>query len=110
MNSQIFKYPIPKQILFTLLENIALNNEKCYILDNNSYKKGLFNKSIVNFIKECKQYYHLSKHKYLDKKTSYNSFITIVRQICKFNNIVYTSHVKYGQSNYDIIYYIYKGG
>jgi hypothetical protein len=107
MISQIFKNQIPNELLIKILNNIAVKNDKCYVLNNNSYKKGLFNESIQNFIGECLPYYHLSKRKYLERKLTYNSFITIIRQICNFNNIVYTSQIKYDKSAYDIVYYIY---
>ena len=67
----------------------------------------MFNDIIINFIEECKPYYYLSKRKYLEKKHTYSSFITIIRQICNFNKITYTSQIKYDKSNYDIVYYIY---
>ena len=47
------------------------------------------------------------KKKYLEKKLTYNSFITVIRQICNHLKITYTSQVKYDKSVYDIIYYIY---
>ena len=52
-------------------------------------------------------YYHISKRKYLERKLTYNSFITVIRQICNFNKITYTSQLKYDKSTYDITYYIY---
>ena len=107
MSSQIFKNQIPNQILIKLLDDIAVKTDKCYILDNNSYKKGIFNDLIINFINDCKPYYYLSKRKYLDRKLTYNSFITIIRQICNFNKITYTSQIKYDKSTYNILYYIY---
>jgi len=107
MTSQIFKEHVPNEMFFNLLENIAMKNDKYYSINKNSYKKGMFDNSIVEFIQQCKQYYYLSKHKYLDRKVTYNSFITIVRQICNFNKITYTSQIKYDKSNYDIWYYIY---
>jgi hypothetical protein len=107
MSSQIFKKNIPNELLFQLLDNIAVKTEKCYVINNNSYKKGIFNETINPFISECKPYYHLSKQKYLERKLNYNSFITIIRQICNFNKITYTSQIKYDKSCYDILYYIY---
>jgi hypothetical protein len=107
MSSQIFKNPIPNELLIKLLDEIAIKNDKCYIVNNNVYKKGIFNETIINFINECKPYYHLSKHKYLERKINYNSFVTIIRQICNFNKITYTSQIKYDKSTYDIVYYIY---
>ena len=107
MSSQIFKKLIPNNLLITLLDDIAIKTENCYVLNNNSFKKGIFNESINNFINECKPYYFISKQKYLERKLTYNSFITIIRQICKHNKITYTSQIKYDRSTYDIIYYIY---
>ena len=107
MNSQIFKNKIPNELLLTLLADISVKTDKCFVFNNNSYKKGIFNETIPTFLEACKPYYHLSKRKYLERKINYNSFITILRQICNFNNITYTSQIKYDKSNYDIIYYIY---
>ena len=107
MSVQIFKKNIPNDLLFALFENIAIKTEKCYVINNNAYKKGIFNESIPSFLEDCKSYYHISKRKYLERKINYNSFITILRQICNHNNITYTSQIKYDKSQYDIIYYIY---
>lgn len=106
MTSQIFKTQIPNQLLVNLLEENAVKSDKCYVVNNNVYKKGIFNESIPKFITECRQYYFLSKRKYLDRKLTYNSFITILRQICNFNKITYTSKIKYDKSVYDIEYHI----
>ena len=69
--------------------------------------KGIYNTFIEDFIQVCLPYYHISKRKYLERKLTYNSFVTIIRQICNFNNITYTSQIKYNKSTYDIVYYIY---
>jgi hypothetical protein len=107
MSSQIFKEHIPNELFIKLLDDIAIKSEKCYVINNDAYKKGIFNNSIEHFITECIQYYHISKRKYLERKITHNSFITIIRQICNFNKITYTSQIKYDKSTYDIIYYIY---
>jgi len=107
MSTQIFKQKIPNNILFDLLDNICLKNAGNYILNINSFKKGVFNQEIQRFIQICMPFYHISKRKYLETKLTYNSFTTILRQICNFNNITYTSQIKYDRSKYDIIYYIY---
>jgi len=107
MSTQIFKKSIPNELLFNLLDEICLKNEKHYILNSNSFKKGIYTNSISKFIENCKQYYHISKKKYLERKITYNSFSTILRQICNYNKITYTSQIKYDKSEYDIIYLIY---
>lgn len=108
MSTQIFKKIIPNEFLFNLLDNICIQNDKHYILNNESFKKGVFNETIQQFIETCRPYYHNSKKKYLDKKLTYNSFVTIIRQICNYNKIIYTSQIKYNKSTYDIVYIIYK--
>ena len=107
MSTQIFKNNVPNDLLFNLLDTICIKNEKHYILNNESFKRGLFKESIQKFLVDCHQYYHISKKKYLERKLTYNSFTTILRQICKFNKITYTSQIKYDKSIYDIFYYIY---
>lgn len=107
MSIQIFKNQIPNTILFDLLDKMCLKNEKHYTFNTNSFKKGTYNEDIQNFINICIPYYHISKRKYLDRKLTYKSFTTILRQICNFNKIKYTSEIKYDKSTYDIIYHIY---
>ena len=107
MSTQIFKKKVPNELLFHLLDAICMKNEKHYILNSNSFKKGIFNEAIPKFFGECKPYYHISKQKYLERKLVYNCFTTIIRQICNFNKITYTSQIKYDKSTYDIVYYIY---
>lgn len=107
MTNQTFKKEIPKELLFELLKNICSKNDKYYILNHDAYKKGIFNEILSNFIEQCKPYYHLSKQKYLERKLTYNHFTTILRQICNFNSITYTSIIKYDKSTYNINYYIY---
>lgn len=107
MASQIFKDTIPIEMLITLLQHIAVKTDKCYIVNNNVYKKGIFTTDIHQFFEECRPYYYISKRKYLEPPITYNSFVTIIRQICKINNIKYTTHIKYDKSNYDIIYSIF---
>ena len=108
MSSQIFKKKVPNELLFNLLESICMKNEKHYTLNFEGFKKGVFKEDIPNFMNDCKEFYHLSKKKYLEKKLTYNSFTTIIRQICNNNQITYTSKIKYDKSTYDIIYYIYR--
>jgi hypothetical protein len=107
MSSQIFKNNIPNEMFFELLDSICVKYEKFYILNNDSFKKGIFKNSIHHFLEKCTPYYHLSKRKYIYKKITYNSFITVIRQICNCNKILYTSQIKYDKSSYNIIYYIY---
>jgi hypothetical protein len=107
MSTQIFKKKFPNEILFNLLNSIASKSEKFYMFNHESFKKGVFENEILKFLEVCKEYYHLSKQKYLERKLTYNSFTTVLRQICKFNKITYTTQIKYDSSTYNIIYFIY---
>ena len=107
MSTQIFKNNVPNELLFNLLESICLKNEKYLTFNSESFKRGVYKELIQKFINECTQYYHLSKRKYLEKKLTFNAFTTILRQICNFNKISYTSQIKYDKSTYDIEYRIY---
>jgi hypothetical protein len=107
MSLQIFKQNIPNNLIFDLLEVICLKNEKYYTFNIESYKRGVYKEIIQQFIENCRPYYHISKRKYLDRKLTYNSFTTILRQICNSNKIIYTTKIKYDKSVYNILYYIY---
>lgn len=108
MSNQIFKRQIPNETLFQLLNNICMKNEKHYTFNNDSFKKGIYNSDIEHFIQLCSPYYFISKRKkYLEKKLTFNTFSTVLRQICNFNKIIYTSQIKYTNSSYYIEYYIY---
>jgi hypothetical protein len=107
MTSQIFKNIIPTKIFFELIESMCFKNETYYMFNFESFKKGLYTNRLPEFIEFCKPFYHISKRKYLEKKLTYTTFTTILRQICNFNKITYTSKIMYEKSAYNIVYYIY---
>jgi hypothetical protein len=109
MSHKIFKNKYPNELFFSHLQHFAHKMDKYYLVNHEYYKKGIYNEKLHVFLDELKPYYHVSKQKYVDKKMTYNSFTTILRQICKHNNIHFTSQIKYDKSDYDIFYYIYHG-
>jgi len=104
---QIFRKEIHNDILFNLLEQISLKTAKYYLIDINTYKKMLYHKLHIPFLDLLIDYYHESKRFYIKRNISYNSFINIIRQICKNNNIVFSSQIKYNKSKYNIDYFIF---
>jgi len=110
MSSQIFRKKVPNEILFDLLEKICFKTDKYYLIDINAFRKLLFHNYHTEFCESLKEYYNLSKLFYIERKMVYNSFTNIVRQICKLNNIMFTSQIKYNESKYNIDFFIYYEG
>lgn len=108
MSSQIFKKTYPKESFINFIEKFAYyNNDNYYLINKSYYKRAIFLDIIKDFIDDIKDYYHVSKRKYIDNVDNYSKFMTIIRQMCKINNINYASKIIYSKSTYDIIYYIY---
>jgi hypothetical protein len=107
MSTQLFKKSVPDDLLFDLLDKICIKTDKYYLIDLNAYKKMMFHNYYEEFINIIKPYYNLSKQFYVERKLVYNSFTNIVRQICKNNNIMYTSQIKYNESKYNIDFLVY---
>ena len=108
MTSQLFKRKVPNDLFTELLNNICNVNQDKYILNNASFKKGTLDeyKYITTFLETIKEYYYQSKQRYVTNKLTYKSFTTIIRQICKSNEIPYSTEINYVKSSYEIIYYI----
>ena len=107
MSNQIFRKFVPPSIMFDLLDKITLKTDKYYLVDMNAYRKLIYNDYHNKFADDLVEYYHISKQFYIQRKMSYNSFTNILRQICKTNNIMFTSQIKYNESKYTIDYLIY---
>jgi len=108
MSHQIFRKDIPDSLIFKFFENSSCQkNDKYYQIDNIFFKKIIFNNLLESFLKELEDYYHISKKFYLNRKMTYTKFMTIIRQICKKNEIPFTSKILYDKSSYNIIYFIY---
>jgi hypothetical protein len=107
MSKQIFRKLVNPDTLYEILEQICLKTDKYYLIDINAYRKIIFYNYHTNFCESLKEYYHTSKLFYIERKFTYNSFINIVRQICKSNNAMFSSQIKYNDSEYNIDYFIY---
>lgn len=107
MQNQIFKQKVPDELLYSLLDKICLKTEKYYLIDMNSYRKMMFHNYNIDFCNQLNEYYHIGKLFYITRKITYKSFTNIIRQICKSNNILYASSIKYNESKYNIDYMVY---
>ena len=104
MSSQLFKSNINKIVFLNFLTSICEVNENEYIFNNESFKKANLFKLIEPFIDICRNHYHKSKLKYINRKMTYNSLINVLRQIAKCHKINYKTNIKYFKSNYNIEY------
>ena len=107
MLKQIFRKNVPSEVLMELLEKVCLKTDKYYLIDNNTFRKIVFHKYDKEFLETIEPCYQESKQFYVTRKFSYNSFVNIVRQICKSNDIMFTSKIKYNESKYNIDYFIF---
>jgi len=106
--SQIFQNPIPKNILIDFLKEHCSHNSVYYTFSKVNFKKIKFQNGVLeNFFTDIKPFYFKSKLFYLERDKTYKNFITILRQICKFHAIPYTSKIVYSKSTYEIKYFIY---
>ena len=107
MSNQIFKSNPDNKFLFDLLQKICIKNEKYYLIDKISFRKGLLSDDIKTFFTSLVSHYHASKLYYINRDITYNSFLTVVRHVCKANEVRFISKIKYDKSKYEIIYYVY---
>jgi len=105
--NQIFKKKIAPEILFAFLKKHCIFEKKRFILTNITFRKYKFENEIKKFFNSIKEYYFPAKQFYLERTNKYKEFITVIRQICKYNHIPFTSKIKYYNSSYEINYFIY---
>jgi len=107
--SQIFKRNVPKNVLFDFLEKInCKKTDKYYIVDITTYKRIIYNNDLEEFFNLIKEYYYMSKFHYIDiKHVSHNKFNTVIRQLCKCNNVEYSKYIKYDKSSYSVVHNVY---
>lgn len=107
-NSQIFQNPPPVAILWDFLQENCEDMPDYYIINRIKFKQAEYHDTISGFISRLKEFYFPSKRHYVDRKIDYSKFTTIIRQLCKYNNIAFMSKIVYNKSDYEIIYFIYK--
>jgi hypothetical protein len=79
---------IPNDILYDILEQVAIKYYDYYYFNYTSYRKLFFLNLFEPFIESIIDMYKPEYHFYLTKRpVTYNMVVTILRQICKKNNI-----------------------
>ena len=107
MSNQIFKKEFPNKIIFNFLETYAIkDNTKYYLVTKESFKSAEFHEDIEKFCNSIEKYYYNCKKFYITRKQNYKTFITILRQICKFNHLAFTSKIKYDKVPFSALFKI----
>jgi len=106
-NNQLFLKNVENELLVELLDKICQRKNNCYCLDQNAFRKMLFHGYDKDFCNSITEYYYPSKQFYVTRTMTYKSFTNIVRQVCKHNNIMFNSSIRYSNSDYMIEFYIY---
>ena len=101
-----FKKHFPIEILYTFLDKFCIKKGNYVMFDYNSFRIMLYHDYNDEFIELLKEYYYPSKQFYLTRPLTFNSFVTIIRQLCKINNVDFESKILYQHSIYNIEYYI----
>ncbi len=107
MPSQIFKDTPPQKILFDFLEAVCEKTNNKYVFSKANFKKAQMEQKIEPFCANLKEYYYKSKLFYITRNMIYKNLITIIRQLCKYHHIAFTSVMKYNKSKYEIVYSIF---
>lgn len=107
MSGQIFRKEFPLKKLFEFLETWCEKNNNYYRVTKNGYKSAQYKNMLQGFCDSVKEYYYKSKQYYATRKLSYKSLVTIIRQLCKYHHIPFTSSIKYDKSSYEISYSIF---
>ena len=106
MSDQIFRQAVPLSVLLGFLEEICDIADGMFVLTNESYKRSVLNACLEPFLLEIAPYYHISKRSYALRKMTFARLATVVRQICRSHDLSYTSRIVYGNSTYQIRYFI----
>lgn len=106
--SQIFQKDLPQHYLFDFLDKYCEKKNNKFTLNKPAFKKAKIDKAVRPFCEYLKNFYYPSKHHYLDREMLYKNFITIIRQICKYHHLAFTSNIKYFKSKYEIEYFIFR--
>ena len=79
-----------------------------YIFNHLIFKKINYEGQINTFLTQLKTYYYKNKYFYIERQDiTHNQFNTILRQICKRNNIQIEIKIKYENSKYSPEYHLF---
>ncbi len=105
----LFRAAVNIQPLMEILEKVSvrIDEDKWFQFDISAFRKMVFQNIHQPFLNVVKDYYYPAKwRKYGNKELTYNSFTTILRQLCnEVGRTFYTKHV-YDHSVCNTVYFI----
>jgi hypothetical protein len=104
---QLFKFELPFSIVKTIINDICIKTDKYYLFTYLQYKKEEYNNNISQICDMLTNYYREAKLFYVKRVQTFNSFNTVLRQLCKLHNIPFSISVKYNQGRSYSQYKIY---
>ena len=103
--SQIFNKTFDKDKIYTLFNKIGTKQLGKFLIFNESIIKNKMD-NIQELYSYLSDYYFNSKKYYLDRAKTFKDFCTILRQVCKFLTIPFTTKIIYNKSKYKIYYVV----
>ena len=104
---QLFKKDPDYDLLKVILDDYCKKEKNYYVIDYVTYKKIIYNNFQDEWLELFKDYYHQSKYFYIERKFTYQSFMNIIKQLCKFFKIKYNSILDKNQNYKNLLYKIY---
>ena len=105
--------PVTKTIKSNNVEPNEIDNcTSCFTLDLNAFKRGIFLEVVEPFMQMlATDYYNKRCAFYAERSmktpSAFAHFVQVVKHVCKNNNILITSSLKYEQSQSNKVYYIH---
>ena len=88
------------------ISDIGIQENNYIVINETIFNQAKYNDKIQPFFDKLIPYYYKSKQFYVTREINFGNFITVLRQICKKNNVEYTSKIKYSKSTHFMEYYI----
>jgi len=107
MPTFVCKKRLPSYLLKEFLDPICIKNDTHYVVNYETLKRAKYTTHYDDFITMLRPYYYPSKRHYLDQPQPYKRFLTILRQICAYNNFAYISTTVYDRAKASLEYHIY---
>lgn len=110
MPTFVFRKHLEPQLFKEFLDPICIKTSTHYVINYETLKRARYTSHYDDFIALLRPYYYPSKQHYINGTIEYKRFLTIIRQICTYNNFVYTSTTVYDRAKASLEYRIYYAG